>query len=71
MSIEEIKEMTAEQIEERSAAIKNEIDSADEAKLNELTAELDAIEERKKVIEMETRKENMKAVAEGAGVVIS
>jgi HK97 family phage major capsid protein len=32
---------------------------------------MNAIEERKKVIEMETRKESMKAVAEGAGVVIS
>lgn len=68
---EEIKEWSAEQIEERSAAIKNEIESADEAKLDELNNELNAIEERKKVIEMETRKENMKAVAEGAGVVIS
>lgn len=68
---EEIKEWSAEQIEERSAAIKNEIESADEAKLDELNNELNAIEERKKVIEMETRKEAMKAVAEGAGVVIS
>lgn len=68
---EEIKEWSAEQIEERSAAIKNEIESADEAKLDELNDELNAIEERKKVIEMETRKESMKAVAEGAGVVIS
>lgn len=68
---EEIKEWSAEQIEERSAAIKNEIENADEAKLDELNNELNAIEERKKVIEMETRKESMKAVAEGAGVVIS
>jgi HK97 family phage major capsid protein len=68
---EEIKEWSAEQIEERSAAIKNEIENADEVKLDELNNELNAIEERKKVIEMETRKESMKAVAEGAGVVIS
>lgn len=68
---DEIKEWSAEQIEERSAAIKNEIETADEEKLNALNEELTAIEERKKVIEMETRKENMKAVAEGAGVVLA
>lgn len=71
MSIDEIKELTAEQIEERAAQIKTEIDSADEERLNELNAELDAIEERKKVIVMETRKADMKAVAEGAGVSIA
>ena len=68
---EEIKEWNMEQIEERSAVIKKEIDSADEERLNELNAEIEAIEERKKVIAMEIRKENMKAVAEGAGVVVS
>lgn len=68
---EDIKTWSAEQIEERSAAIKAEIETADEAKLDELNNELTAIEERKKVIEMETRKENMKAVAEGAGVVLA
>lgn len=68
---EDIKTWSAEQIEERSAAIKAEIETADEAKLDELNNELTAIEERKKVIEMETRKENMKAVAEGAGVVLT
>ena len=68
---EEIKNWSADQIEERAAAIKNEIETADDEKLNALNDELSAIEERKKVIEMETRKENMKAVAEGAGVVIS
>ena len=71
MSIDEIKELTAEQIEERAAQIKTEIDSADEERLNELNAELDAIEERKKVIVMENRKADMKAVAEGAGVSIA
>ena len=68
---EEIKNWSADQIEERAAAIKNEIETADDEKLNALNDELSAIEERKKVIEMETRKENMKAVAEGAGVVVS
>lgn len=68
---DEIKEWNADQIEERAAAIKSEIDTADEAKLDELNSELNAIEERKKVIEMETRKESMKAVAEGAGVVLA
>ena len=66
-----IETYTMEQIEARTAEIKNEIDTADAAKLDELNAELNAIEERKKVIEMEARKETMKKVAEGAGVVIA
>lgn len=65
-----IETYTLEQIEARTAEIKNEIDTADAAKLDELNAELNAIEERKKVLEMEARKDVMKKVAEGAGVVI-
>ena len=41
--MDEIKTMTMEQIEERKLQIKTEIDSADQAKLDELNAELDAI----------------------------
>lgn len=66
-----IENYTLEEIETRANEIKNEIDTADATKLDELNAELTAIEERKKVLEMETRKETMKKVAEGAGVVIS
>lgn len=68
--LEEIKSFTMEQIETRTAEIKAEIDNADAEKLDALNAELDAIEKRKGEIEMETRKANMKAVAEGAGQVI-
>ena len=71
MNLDEIKSFTMEQIETRTAELKAEIDNADAEKLDQLNAELDAIETRKKEIEMETRKENMKAVAEGAGQVIA
>lgn len=69
--MEEIKNFTAEQIEERMAQIKTEIDNADAAKLEELNAEIEQLEARKGEIAMETRKENMKAVVEGAGQVIA
>lgn len=68
--LEEIKSFTMEQIETRTAEIKAEIDNADAEKLEALNAELEAIETRKGEIEMENRKANMKAVAEGAGQVI-
>lgn len=68
---ENIKEFTAEQIETRAAEIKAEIDNADAEMLDSLNEELTALETRKKEIEMEVRKSDMKAVAEGAGVVIS
>lgn len=68
---EEIKNYTAEQIESRAAEIKTEIDNADAEKLDALNEELTALETRKGEIEMETRKADMKAVAEGAGVVVA
>jgi len=68
---EEIKNYTAEQIENRAAEIKAEIDNADAEKLDSLNEELTALETRKGEIEMETRKADMKAVAEGAGVVVA
>lgn len=68
---EEIKEFSAEQIETRLSEIKTEIDNADAEKLDSLNAELEALETRKGEIAMEVRKEDMKAVVEGAGVVIA
>lgn len=64
---EKIKNMTAEQIETRSAEIAEEIKTADEAKLAELNTELDEIKTRKAELELETRKADMIAVAKGAG----
>ena len=69
--LDEIKTFTAEQIETRLAEIKTEIDNADAEKLDALNQELEALETRKGEIAMETRKADMKAVAEGAGVVIA
>lgn len=68
---EEIRSMNMEQIEERAKAITTEIDTADAEKLDALNDELKALEERKVEIEVETRKADMKAVAEGAGTTIA
>ena len=69
--LEKIKEFSMEQIETRLAEIKSEIDTADNEKLNELNEEIEALETRKGEIAMENRKADMKAVAEGAGVVVA
>ena len=65
-------EMTAEQIETRSAEIAEEIKTADETKLSELDNELNEIEARKKELNnaIEERKADMIAVAKGAGEVL-
>lgn len=68
---EEIKEFSMEQIETRLSEIKTEIDNADAEKLDSLNEELAALETRKGEINMEIRKADMKAVADGAGVVIA
>ena len=68
---EETRSMNMEQIEERAKAITTEIDTADAEKLDALNDELKALEERKAEIEVETRKADMKAVAEGAGTTIA
>ena len=75
--MDDIKTFTLEQIEARSAEIVNEIEEADEAKLAELTEEVRALEERKAQIaeeahkaEIEARKADMIAVAQGAGKVV-
>ena len=70
MTVEEIKALSKEQIEERKLEIKTEIDGADQAKLDELNAELDAIEERKKEIVMDEKREAMKELLAGAGKVV-
>lgn len=67
---DEIKTWSMEQIEERSKAIASEIENADSEQLDNLNDELNAIEERKAALVVETRKADMKAVAEGAGQVI-
>lgn len=67
---EEIKTFTSEQIEKRLSEIKTEIDGADKEKLDELNKEIEALETRKKEIAMEEKRADLKAVAEGAGVVI-
>ena len=68
----EVMEMTAEQIETRSAEIAEEIKTADETKLSELDNELNEIEARKKELNnaIEERKADMNAVAKGAGEVL-
>ena len=75
--MEEIKSYTMEQIEERSAQIVDEIGEASEERLAELKTEIDALEERKAELaeetrkqEIESRKADMIAVAQGAGKVI-
>jgi len=68
--MDEIKTMTMEQIEERKLQIKTEIDSADQAKLDELNAELDAIEARAKEIQMDEKRAMMKELLAGAGNVV-
>lgn len=68
----EVMEMSAEQIETRSAEIAEEIKTADETRLSELDNELNEIESRKKELAnaLEERKSEMLAVAKGAGEVI-
>ena len=69
MTKEEIKDLGFEELEKRSAEIAEETADADSEKLEELNAELDNIEERKKAlnIEIEERKNAAEAVANGAG----
>lgn len=69
MKIEEIKAMDMSQLEERAQAISVETAEASEEMLEQLNAELDAIEQRKAEIkeEAEQRKADMEAVAKGQG----
>lgn len=72
MTREEIMKLGMDELEERKAAIASETDEADAEKLDALTAELEAIEERIKALDLE-KEESRKAaeaVAKGAGKVI-
>lgn len=62
-----IDEMTLDQVEERISAIGKEAETADEAKLNELTEERDALDARKAAIleEIENRKKDIANVVNG------
>lgn len=70
MTKEEIMSLTMEGVEERKAAIREELKTADAAELDALEAELDMIEERVNQIGIELRKADMEAVANGAGDLI-
>lgn len=69
MTREEIMTLDFEALEERTQVIAAETADADKDQLEELNAELDAIEERKTAlnIEIEERKKAAEAVAAGAG----
>lgn len=72
MSIDEIKTMTAEELDARVEEIRAAIDSNDEtADFDAMSAELDAIEERRAAIQTERaeaqRKADLQAVLNGAG----
>ena len=73
MSIEEIKNLAIEDIEARFAQIADELADADSAKLDELDAEMKALEERKKELaqQIEQRKADMTNVIEGRGHVVN
>ncbi len=68
MTKEEVMNLNAEEIEARKAQIREEINAAgDQAALDALEDEMNAIEERVAQINIETRRADMKAVAEGLG----
>ena len=72
MTIEEIKNLGFDELETRAAEIAKETSEADSEKIDELNAELDAIEERKKVLNIEAEETRKKAdeVANGSGTKI-
>lgn len=72
MTIEEIKDLGFEELEKRSAEIAEETKEASSDKLEELNAELDAIEERKNALNIEVEETRKKAaeVANGCGETI-
>lgn len=68
MTREEIMTLGMEEIEARKAAIREEINAAtDAAVLDALDEEIAAIEDRVNTLNVETRKADMEAVAEGLG----
>lgn len=62
--------MTIEQIEKRFAEIKNEVENADEARVEELTKEVEQLEARRAQLEVETRKADILEIVKGAGKVV-
>lgn len=72
MTIEEIKDLGFEALEQRSAEIAEETKEANSEQLEQLNAELDAIEERKNALNIEVEETRKKAeeVANGSGEVI-
>ena len=72
MTKEQINELGFEELDQRAAAIAEETRTADSAKVEELNAELDLIEERKRTLEkeVETRKQTLAAVINGDGKVV-
>ena len=72
MTIEEVRALDMEQLEERAQAIASEVETAEADVLDALNEELTAIEERKQAIEAEAEEKRaaMDAVLEGQGEVI-
>ena len=72
MTKDEIMNLGFEELEQRAAEIAEETATADAEKLETLNAELDSIEERKAAlnVEIEERKSDAAAVAEGAGETV-
>ena len=72
MTREEIMELGMEELETRKAAIAIEIDEADADQVEALNTELDAIEERTKILNdaIEEKRKAAEAVAKGAGKTI-
>ncbi len=68
MTREEILRMNASELEVRASELAKESETATADRLAEISAELDAIEERKKVLEIQKRA--AEAVAKGAGQAI-
>ena len=63
--------MTLEQIEQRFAEIKTEVEAADEARIAELEQEVKDLEARRAVLETETRKADIMEIVKGAGKVVA
>ena len=67
----EIKDMSIEEVEARTSEIKAEVESADETRMSELKSELDSLEERKTELRQaaEIAQEQRSAIAEGIAPV--
>jgi len=65
-----MEKMNLEQIEKRFAEIKNEVETADEARIAELNDEVKALEARKMEIEVDTRRADIMEVIKGAGQIV-